>query len=175
MLAIDSSMASGGADPAVPSTACPDKAKLRNMCLAVGNQMKDITVQNSQFEFLYQRKFHEAACIQDADTPEQQFSKYRQMWNEFKNAKELHCTNMHFDVDQGNILKYAVAKKFEEFIYDAIKWRLDLNWIDSDDQTLLDYVQRHLDRNKGNELEVIYKNYYYSLRKAGAKYRAELN
>src|SRR5690606_25460053 len=88
---------------------------------------------------------------------------------------ELVCDSTQVDVLKGNILKYAVSNKFDDFIEDAIEWKVNLNHIDhSDNRTVLDYISFHIERNKGNALEPIFNHYYKILKRSGAKHKSEL-
>lgn len=152
---------------------CPNKAKLKNFCMIVGNHMKNNTGEG-KYPFLFQKRFLEAACVKDSDSDELRTEKLRRAWK-MGEDNYLACTGSDFEVLKGNIIKYAVAAKFNEFIDEAIKWKVDLNKIDdSDKRTVLDYVKYHLDKNKGNELEIVYQMYYMKLKKAGAKHSSEI-
>lgn len=146
--------------------------KIKNICFFVGSRMRDSSP-NPRYTYMYQKKFYEAACVGESDSEEVAAEKIRALWKSIRPA--MTCTNTHFDVDQGSILKYAISKNFEDFIDEVIRWKIDLNEVDNSDQrTLLDYVKYHMDRNKGNELESKFKMYYIKLRGAGAKHKEEI-
>lgn len=150
---------------------CPNKAKLKNICMNIGLRTKS---KITSIKYEYQRKFLEAACVDTGkDSPEVIQNKIKVAWSKFET--ELKCSSVSFDVTDGNIIKYAVTTEFEEFVDDAIKWKVNLNKIDdSDGRTVLDYVQYHIQKNKGNELQERFQYYYLKLKQAGAKHKTEL-
>lgn len=150
---------------------CPNREKLKNMCMIVGNHMPD---KSGEYKFLFQRRFYESACVRSSDSTESKNKKLQEVWRAGQ-GNYLACTGADFEVLKGNILKYAIAAKFDEFIDEMIRWKVDLNIVDdSDKNTVLDYVTYQIDKNKGNESEIIYQLYYIKLRQAGAKRAAEL-
>jgi hypothetical protein len=156
----------------VQESSCPNKVKLKSLCMMVSNQMKDNTP-NTKNQYLYQKKFQEAACVTENDSEQKKIEKIRETWNKLEN--DLVCNTVAFDVLDGNILKYAVSTKFDDFVDEAIAWKVNLNKVDStDNRTVMDYIKFHIEKNKGNELEKMFQHYYYKLKKAGAKHQAEL-
>jgi hypothetical protein len=150
-------------------------SKLRNLCTMVSGRMKD-NMSDGNYKYLYQRRIYEAAKVNRAvDSKETIIRKISTMWSVAEQLKLLNCNSTQFDVMDGNLLKYAVSYRFSEFIDEAIFWKVPLNRIDiTDDRTLLDYVQYHVNKNKGNALEGLYQIYYDKLRLAGAKHSTEL-
>jgi hypothetical protein len=124
-------------------------------------------------KYLYQSKFYQAACVLPEEPLTVAAAKIRQVWDAY--PEKLRCTSGGFDVVEGNILKLAFSGEFEEFLNDAIRWKVNLNIVDpSDNHTVLDYVEKWIGINKGNSLEQRYKNYYTKLREAGALHQKEL-
>lgn len=154
-------------------TVCPNPKKLRGLCMFVDSKEKDPNPQG-RFVWKYQRKLLEAACADPAKDSEEEIGrKILNMWKE--NEATLICNNTKFDVANGNILKFAVNLKFDEFLIDAAHWKVNLNKVDEmDGRTLLDYVQAQIERNNGLPAQPTLKQYYAMLKKAGAKHRAEL-
>jgi len=152
---------------------CPNPKKLRSMCGMVGDWTKDPEPQG-KYEYLYQRRFLEAACVDiSKDSNDEIARKISQVWKE--NEDKLICNNTQFEVGNGNIIKFAVDKSFDTFIFDIIDWKVDLNKVDdTDGRTALDYVKYQMERAKGTSLERKLQFYYSSLRSAGAKHRSEL-
>ncbi len=156
---------------------------LKNLCMMIGEQMsvsndpKDKGrpfYETRPFNYLYEKRFHDAACVLESDSEEIAFEKIRNVWSIYE-EEYLHCTNIQFDVSRGHLLKYAVASAFDHFIDDAIKWGVNLNKVDeSDGRTVLDYIRFHMNVNKGTAMEQRLKSYYDKLRAAGAKHKAEL-
>ncbi|GGH06761.1 hypothetical protein [Pedobacter zeae] len=149
--------------------------QMQHICLIVGDWTA-ADQQDKRFKYLYQQRFYLAAKVDTLkDSPETIAEKISKMWNIYQQTGYTSCNASTFDVRDGNLLKYAVADKFEDFLQDAIKWKLDLNKIDSSDgMTLLDYIDDNLLRAKGSAFESTYKKYHDMFRKAGAKYKKEL-
>jgi len=159
---------------AEPETSpCPNPKKLRAMCGMVGDWTKDFEPQG-KYEYLYQRRFLEAACVDlEKDSKEEISKKISQVWIE--NEDKFICNNTQFDVGNGNIIKFAVVKNFDTFIFDIIDWKVNLNKVDeTDGRTVLDYVKYQMEKAKGTSLEKKLKFYYSSLKSAGAKHKSEL-
>lgn len=151
-------------------TGCPNRTKLRGLCMLVSNRVKDSSGKN---KWLYQAKLLEAACVSENDSEEKKNEKIRHAWTTYE--EDLKCSGAQFDVTRGNILKWGVSYQFEDFIKDVLKYKVNLNRVDeSDGRTVLDYIKFHLDRNKGNGMEMYYKDYYERFRAAGAKHKSEL-
>src|SRR5690606_38297463 len=155
---------------AEPETSpCPNPKKLRGLCGMVESRMKD-KINN---DHLYKTRYLEASCLEAHETEEARNKKIKETWEAMED--EFVCDSSQFDVVKGNILKFAVSNKFEDFIRDAIEWQVNLNRVDpSDNRTVLDYVSFHMERHKGNSLGDIFKHYYTLLSEAGAKHKSEL-
>ena len=128
------------------------------------------------YKWSYQRKVLEASCADiNSDSKNVLTEKIQSMWAEYERTKGYYCNSIRFDVPRGNIIKYAVNNGFDQFLYDMIEWKIDLNKVDeTDKRTVLDYVEYQIGRNKGNALESRHRGYYDLLRKAGAKHAREL-
>ncbi|USU13444.1 hypothetical protein NF701_06355 [Sphingomonadaceae bacterium OTU29THOMA1] len=89
---------------------------------------------------------------------------------------KLQCQGADFDVPKGNIFKYAINARAYGFVNQAIdEWAVDLNWIDSDGTTLLDYVARQIDRAAGTTFERELRIYYERIAKHGGRLRTDLH
>ena len=152
---------------------CPNPKKLRGLCMFVSGKEEDPNPQG-RFVWKYQRKLLEAACADPAKDSEEVIGrKISKLWKE--NESTLICNNTKFDVANGNILKFAVNLKFDEFLIDVTRWKVNLNKVDeTDGRTLLDYVQTQIQSNEGLATEPVLKRYYQMLRDAGAKHKSEL-
>jgi hypothetical protein len=152
-----------------------DLKKMQHICMPVGDRTQDVPP-GSRFTYTYQQCFYEAARVDiNTDTDAVIAQKIAAMWKVYEATNLGHCNGSTFDVRDGSLLKYAVADKFDDFLNDAIKWKLHLNKVDaSDNMTLLDYVDYHITRTKGTALEIKYQQYYNLFRKAGAKHKREL-
>lgn len=158
---------------AAEETVCPNPKKLRGLCMFVGDKEKDPNPLG-KFVYKYQRKFLEAACVDiKKDSEEEITKKISNVWSE--NEKTLICNNTQFGVANGNIIKYAVNLKFDEFLIDMTQWKVNLNKVDdSDGKTVLDYIQSQIDKNKGLPAEKTLQRYYDMMKKSGAKHKSEL-
>ena len=154
-------------------TVCPNPKKLRGLCMFVDSKEKDPNPQG-RFVWKYQRKLLEAACADPTKDSEEEIGrKIAKLWKD--NEATLICNNTKFDVGNGNIIKFAVNLKFDEFVIDVTQWGVDLNKIDEmDGRTVLDYVAMQIQENEGLASEPVLKRYYAMLKKAGAKHRVEL-
>ncbi len=152
---------------------CPNPKKLRSLCSFVGDKTPDSQPQG-KYRYLYQRRLLEAACVDlETDSEEEIGRKIREMWNEYEDI--LICNNIQFDVSNGSLIKYAVNMQFDVFIIDLAVWGVNFNKVDeTDGRTVLDYVQHQIKISKGLAIEEKLKQYYYILRKAGAKHKWEL-
>jgi hypothetical protein len=153
---------------------CPNANKLTGICLMVSSKQKDKTP-GSTFEFLYERAIYEASCADyDNDSEAVIAQKVSNMFAKFQDR--LVCQGADFDVAKGNILKYAVNARAYGFINQAIdEWKVNLNVVDKNDNTtVLDYVEKQVQRAKGTSFEEELKIYYTRLKKAGAKHSREL-
>jgi hypothetical protein len=154
---------------------CPKRDKFEHMCMMIGDRTPNEDPDTEkQIKYMYQKTLLDAGCVDiEKDSEEVQAEKIQKAWNMYQ--ADLECNSSTFDVRNGHILKYAIADKFDEFIDDVIKYRLNLNKIDSSDgRTTLDYIQYHINRTKGTALESKYQSYYKRLKKAGAKHKSEL-
>lgn len=158
---------------AKPARTCPNIESL-NGGLCDELRMKRKTKNDEFNKYTYQTAIKEASCVdEEKDSEAVRNAKIQKFWSTFED--QLICDANDFNVERGNLLKFAVAKRFEEFIDDAIDWGVNLNRIDPlDHRTLLDYVEYEIQRNKGNALEEELKGYRENLRAAGAKYAKEL-
>ncbi|MFP5384663.1 MAG: hypothetical protein ACLGHN_01195 [Bacteriovoracia bacterium] len=152
---------------------CSNPKKLRGLCMYVGDMEKDPNPQG-RFVYKYQRKILEAACVDvNKDDEATIAKKIAKVWKE--NEDQLTCDNIQFDVVSGSIIKFAVSLKFDSFVLDMAKWKVNLNRVDKfDNRTVLDYVEYQIERMKGKPSEIILKNYYRILKDAGAKHKREL-
>lgn len=156
----------------VQEQGCPNYNKLKTICMTIGNKMEE-EEKDGPHKFVYQTKFHEAACVRAGDSETVRQQKIRETWNKFEN--EFKCNSPRFDVRDGNLLKFAAHKEFESFLYEAaVIWKVNLNKVDADGLTVLDYLKKKIEENKGNPFEPKFRTYYNMLDKAGAKHRTEL-
>jgi hypothetical protein len=165
------------ASPVVWPAGCPDLEKIGNICLNLTNFTKD-PAPRGEYSYMYQRKIYDAACVDlQKDSEALMKRKIQEMWriDERQPRPRMTCNNLQFDVASGNILKFAVRKRFQEFLEDAVWWGVHLNRVDASDQrTVLDYVKDELDRTSHPSTRSTLQAYYQILREGGAKHRSEL-
>ncbi|MGE3611039.1 MAG: hypothetical protein AB7I27_15720 [Bacteriovoracaceae bacterium] len=153
---------------------CPKLDGLRNLCDFVSTKMEDKR-DDSPYIYLYEKTMYEASCSDiEKDSLEVVQKKMQKLWNE--NQKLFKCTAGELDVMNGSVLKLAVRTLSFGF-FDAVisEWKLDLNYIDeSDNRTVLDYIEYEIKRTEGSDIEPRLRMYYEVLRKKGAKLRREL-
>ena len=156
---------------------CPDLERLTNICSSIGGFVKD-PAPRGDYSYMYQRKIYDAACVDlQKDSEALMKRKIQEMWriDERQPRPRMTCNNLQFDVASGNILKFAVRKRFQEFLEDAVWWGVHLNRVDASDQrTVLDYVKDELDRTSHPSTRSTLQAYYQILREGGAKHRSEL-
>lgn len=153
---------------------CHNPKAIRNICMMVESRSKDPNPLG-HYEYTFQRKLLDAACVDWPNDSEEVIAfKVRRMWLIFENT-HLVCNSVKFDTTNGNILKFAVASRFDHVIFNATQWGVHLNRIDEVDKlTVLDYVENQLKKHKGTVTESTLRKYYKQLRDAGAKYSWEL-
>ena len=165
------------ASPVVWPAGCPDLERLTNICSSIGGFVKD-PAPRGEYSYMYQRKIYDAACVDlQKDSEALMKRKIQEMWriDERQPRPRMTCNNLQFDVAAGNILKFAVSTRFQEFLEDAEYWGVNLNRVDASDQrTVLDYLKDELDRTSHPSTRSTLQVYYNTLRRAGAKHRAEL-
>lgn len=148
---------------------CPTAKPLRNICLLVEND--SITEENNDKK--YRKRLYDAACTSITEQPKIRSEKVKTMWEKLEDR--MVCNTIGFDVENGNLIKFAVSVLNDDFIDDVIYWKINLNKIDrSDDATVLDYVKKRIEYVKGTAVEPKLQSYYAKLRNAGAKHKSEL-
>jgi hypothetical protein len=151
--------------------------RLTNICSSISAFDKD-PAPRGDYSYMYQRKIYDAACVDlQKDSEALMKRKIQEMWriDERQPRPRMTCNNLQFDVAAGNILKFAVSTRFQEFLEDAEYWGVNLNRVDASDQrTVLDYLKDELDRTSHPSTRSTLQVYYNTLRRAGAKHRAEL-
>ena len=174
------------------TTDCFKPNALKNLCMMIDGRMKyessdkildSLLLHSSPAKlkeiieppyYLFQKKIYEAAWVDFyKDSREVAFAKIRRMWLQYED--KLVCNGLNFDVINGNLIKYAINTKFDDFIDVVSEWGINLNKVDeSDGRTILDYTSYHMKRNEGTEVATRLKSYYDTFRKAGAKHKHEL-
>lgn len=152
----------------------PSDEGLGNFCKHVA----ELTAEDHdpRFKYHYQTLMHEAAGILPDDVNAQIARKMNILWD--MHLKNFTCANLSFNVNNGNLIKYAISSTSDSFIYDVSrKWRFDLNQVDpSDRRTALDYAYDELSREarQGSNLVNKLETYIRLLEAAGAKRSKDL-
>jgi hypothetical protein len=154
---------------------CYDASKLKNLCMYIGSRMPDPNPVNPKYEYLYERRILEAACVDMVKDSEEEIArKVSHLWDVI--GDKMICNNLAFDVKDGSVLKYGLVTLFDQLVYDILKWKINLNKPDvHDGKTLLDYVKFQIERHVGLSAEKKMQIYFRQLRAAGAKFSTELN
>ena len=180
LVAAEGKPAAASAPAAAPvdwPAGCPDLERLTNICTNLSGFTKD-PAPRGDYSYMYQRKIYDAACVDlQKDSEALMKRKIQEMWriDERQPRPRMTCNNLQFDVASGNILKFAVSTRFQEFLEDAEYWGVNLNRVDASDQrTVLDYVKDELDRPTNPINRSTLQVYYEILREGGAKHRSEL-
>lgn len=144
-----------------------------SFCTAVDSKEIELRSTHETVLYQYQTMVYDAAGVVPSDSPEIAYEKSRVFIN--ANAPSLLCNMVNFNPRNGNMLKLAVARQFDEFIWDALtNWRVDPNQIDATDgKTVLDYIT---DRraSAGPTYARTLDRYYARFRAAGARHAREL-
>ena len=144
----------------------------RAICNAIDNQLMQNprTARHPDIRFIFENLFADAAHVAPTDTREQVHAKIRFFIND--NMPRLKCNGSYNGAD-GNILKLAVLRQFDELIDRALgKWKIDVNQVDEEDgKTVLDYIA---DLRARSPSDTTLSRYYDDFRAAGGKHRAEL-
>lgn len=146
---------------------------LANICYLVTSSAA-AKPRSQNFEYEYEKRIYEASMADYQKDNDQEIAKKISTMFE-QNRDKLQCRGVDFDVIEGNVLKYAMGTRTFGFLDMAIdEWKVNLNWIDKDGTTLLDYAAMQVAKTKGTSNEQVMKNYYGRIRKAGGKHRREL-
>jgi hypothetical protein len=162
------------------ATAASDKAecvprpiKLRHLCSSIDSMERESGNEPGIY-FRYHRNIYEAACVDPAKDDEATIAKkISAVWNANQNL--LECNTTKIDIVNANVIKFAALMRFDEFLYDVVKWKVDLNKVDDfDGRTPLDYIRDEKNRLQGTPPGVLLERYYNILRSGGAKHKSEL-
>lgn len=148
------------------------EANLDGLCAAISSHREES--ESIEQIYVYQTKILAASGVKMGDSKDEIKRKVQIFWK--NNEKKLICDSPDFNVPNGSIIKFAVARRFEDFIDDVTAtWGVDLNMVDtSDNRTVLDYVKNEQEKYKRTPIETILRRYYKKLRDAGAKHKNEL-
>lgn len=152
-----------------PYSAFAQGFPLSSLCNLISSQMKDPDP-SSDFLYMYQKVIYQAAGVTPGGDRNDVKKKVNQLWVQIGAVK---CNSPEFSVQNGSLLKFAVAQNFASFIEDAtMVWRIapeHLNRRDaSDGKNVLEYVDERIQSNRGGLLERDFRRYRELLVRAGA-------
>jgi len=162
-----------GAYLRVSPTPTPDKQKTRNQCPEAGMGLLCHRVakgNNGDEEFI--KDMERAACVDRVKDSEAEIKeKIRTAWS----THPFVCDNGYMDKPRSNLLKYAVKNTFYDFLEAAVfEWGLDLNKVDADGTTVLDYLDELSQRVEASEIRQELGRYRSLFVSKGAKHAREL-
>lgn len=152
---------------------CPNNENIKALCNLIDGMTPDSSSSN---KYMYQTVIKNAACVNNTDSPTQVQAKVASFWNQY--GKNETCKSINFNQVDGSLVKFAIAKQFDNFIIDVShRWKLDLNRVDpSDGRTVLDYAydEYAAETSKGSSIANKIKGYITILEKNGAKRSKDL-
>lgn len=153
---------------------CPDADYLKSICDNVGELVLEKEANGNKYR--YQTLFKKAACVDASDSTANANKKMQEMWNQV--GRNVVCSSLGFNVNNGNLIKYAISNKADVFIYEiSKKWKVNLNRVDpTDNRTALDYAYDELKKEKDANSSLVPKieTYIRLLEQGGAKKSADL-
>jgi TPR repeat protein len=147
----------------------------KDLCAGVAEQTLELEPRHDTVLYMYQSELYDAAGVVKSDSEAVLNAKVKKLLD--ARMPELLCNQLNFVPANGNILKLAVARQNDDFIFRVLNdWKPDLNQVDAaDGRTVLDYIAWRRDTYRPEQSA--YKSYqrmYDDFRKAGAKLRSEL-
>lgn len=124
--------------------------------------------------FVYQTRLYQAAGVDPSrDVAATIRTKMQTWWNLYQD--QLICNVPNSLVRNGSILKLAVDRSSSEFINDAVRrWKVDLNRIDADGTTVLDFIEQQRIDAQGLPRFDTLNRYYNIFSSNGAKHARDL-
>lgn len=145
-----------------------DYLKVNNLASLVDKQIAD-TDKASPYDFLWEKAVYDGACLKISDPDELKSQRFKELWRRHGHKFMLDSLGGYQYINT-----VAAKKHANEYISFAIKYDLYLNFIDLEGQTVLDFLDKHLERALPSLVRVTYEIYREDLVKAGAKRAAEL-
>ncbi len=151
---------------------CPNNEGIQTIC----GHINGMTSGEDEDKYHYQTLIKNAACVSSTDSASQIQSKIAAYWDKY--GKYETCNNPNFNQPNGSIVKFAIAKQFDNFIIDVShRWKLNLNRIDpADGRTVLDYAydEYAAESSRGSSIANKIKTYITILESNGAKRSKDL-
>ncbi len=152
----------------------PQERDYRLICGDVAFKDKVIETERKYYEYLYEKRLLQFACVDlKNDDEETILRKVKLFWNNYRT--KCKCDAINFNIPNGNILKYSIAKNTFDFIETLVlDYELDINFADpADGKNLLDYVNDEIEKMKvqgaSKSSIQVYEKYRDSLISIGAK------
>ena len=145
---------------------CPKEKPIHNICNAV------LDPEDENGERSYIAGIKKAACVRPTDSKEVEGEKIRIMWNKYED--KLVCDSLFFPVTGGNIIKATIYKGNKDFMKLIFEWKVNLNRVDVDGRTALDYVDDQIKRETTPAAISMLKYFKRHLEHYGAKRKSEL-
>lgn len=126
----------------------PTKSHYKLLCADIGTRTKVNSNEYEYYEYTYEKRILLLACVDVKVDDEETIKKKVQIfWNKYK--KNCYCDSVTFGVQNGSILKFALAQNFPQVIETLADYGCDINFIDpADGLNLLDYVSGEIARLK---------------------------
>ena len=146
---------------------------VETLCILVAENLSETDV-SRHTRFRYQSRLFQAAGVDASrDDAAMKSTKMQTWWNLYQDQVICNVTNSI--VRNGSILKLAVDSSSSEFINDAVRrWKVDLNRIDADGTTVLDFIEQERIKARGTPRFAILNSYYNIFSTNGAKHRRDL-
>jgi hypothetical protein len=147
---------------------------VKSICQYVAENLSD-TNPNPLTPYVYRTRLFRAAGVDPAmDDYVTIRMKMQTYWN--RHRAELVCNVPNSVVRNGNILKLAVDRSSSAFLTDVVRrWQLDLNQIDRDGETVLDFTEKQLEGAAGSPREATLRRYRNLLLAGGARRARDLS
>ena len=141
------------------------------LCNAINDQVPEA---RNGTRFNYETRIYGGASVNLLRDPPAHVAKKIQHWW-LTNFDALTCDLLGFSVKGGSILKLALQRDSNHFINDVVRrWGLWLNGRDFTGQTVLDFIEAEMERNRGLPWENVMRRYRTLFERAGAKRAADL-
>lgn len=137
---------------------------------AILNYFKHYMVRKSD----YVKVITENSCVRSDDSDEVKNAKISYFWHYLEQRNLLSQSTPTPEISNKHILKAAVYLLDLNLLRNAIQWKLNLNYIDTDDRTLLDYVKSKVSESISSDERRSYNDIYNLLKGAGAKHRVDM-
>lgn len=118
----------------------PKSIDYKALCADIGSKAKVPEKEQEFYEYTYERRILQLACVNiGVDDEETTKRKLVLFWNKYK--KNCKCDSVEFNVQNGNILKFAISQNMPTVIETLASYGLDINFIHpADGLNLLDYI-----------------------------------